>query len=118
MFCLGSYPLAYIQSLWITAYFDDKLSSPFPAPEQVVEETYRDTQYFVLRTASGYGRTAPDVVFDTLPYFDMLLRDLGLEGRRKGGGVKDIVSSYGPEDWKGLVGEWVDKQKRERKKDI
>jgi hypothetical protein len=119
MFCLGSYPLAYIQSLWITAYFDDKLSLPFPPPEQVIEDTYRDTQYFVLRTAGGYGRTAPDVVFDTLPYFDMLLRDLGLNGRRKGGGVREVVSSYGPEDYRGLIEEWVRKERREEgKKDI
>lgn len=70
-----------------------------------------------MRTAGGYGRTAPDVVFDTLPYFDVLLRDLGLEARRKGGGVREVVSSYGPEDWRGLVGEWVEKERREGKKD-
>jgi hypothetical protein len=111
LYCLGSFPLAYIQSLWISAYFDDKLSLPFEADEKVVEKVYRDTQYCVLRTAGGgYGRTAPDVVFDSLPYFDVLLRDLGLEARRKGEWWKEIVASYGPEDWRGLVAEWEMKQ--------
>jgi hypothetical protein len=115
MYCLGSFPVAYIQSLWIAAYFDSKLALP---AQDVREETYRDTQYFVLRTAGGYGRVAPDMVFDSLPYFDVLLRDLGLEGRRKGGGLRELWKSYGPEDYRGVIGEWVDGQRAERKKDV
>jgi len=110
--CLGTFPLAYIQSLWIDAYFDGKLALPFPSPEKVLEETYRDTQYCVLRSAAGYGRVAPDIVFDSLPYFDGLLEDLGLEGRRKGGllGLGEVCRGHGPGDYRGLLDEWLKKQ--------
>ncbi|KAL5395157.1 hypothetical protein PMIN03_005233 [Paraphaeosphaeria minitans] len=52
------------------------------------------------------------MVFDSLPYFDALLRDLGLEDKRKGTvlGCKHWVAesfqSYGPKDYEGLVDEW------------
>lgn len=100
--CLGTFPNAYIQSLWITAYLDGTLSIP-SSPTQTLEETYRNTQYCVLRGAMSYGHTLPDLVFDTLPYFDTLLKDMGLQERRKGGGVRECVSSYGPEDYRGLL---------------
>jgi hypothetical protein len=117
LYCLGTFPLAYIQSLWIAAYFDNKLTLP---QTDVHEETLKDTQYFVLRNAGGYGRVAPDMVFDSLPHFDVLLKDLGLHGRRKGGGLGEIWKSYGPEDYRGLLEEWIGKEKErsEGKKDI
>ncbi|CAO2656480.1 Nn.00g052830.m01.CDS01 [Neocucurbitaria sp. VM-36] len=107
--CLGTFPCAYLQSLWITTFFDGTLALPPPttSPEQIRAETYRDTQYGVIRAAMGYGRTLPDLVFDSLPYFDVLVGDLGCEGKRKGGfvGVRECVGSYGPEDYRGLIGE-------------
>ncbi|KAF1946603.1 FAD/NAD(P)-binding domain-containing protein [Clathrospora elynae] len=120
LLCLGSFPLAYIQSLWITSYFDGTLPLPSSTPNQILEETYRDTQYCVLRGAMGYGGTLPDLVFDSLPYFDTLLKDLGLEGRRKGGllGVRECVKSYGPGDYRGLIEEVERREQGEGKKDI
>jgi hypothetical protein len=117
LYCLGAFPLAYIQSLWIAAFFDDKLALP---STDVLRETYRDTQYFVLRNATGYGKVSPDLVFDSLPHFDVLLRDLGLQARRKGSELAEVWKSYGPEDYKGLLEEWMEKEKavREGKKDI
>lgn len=115
---LGTFPCAYIQSLWITAYLDGSLALPVASEEQILAETYRNTQYFVIRGALGLGATLPDMVFDTLPYFDLLLRDLGLEGKRKGRvlGLRECVRSYGPEDWRGLVDEWEVRQGGEGKK--
>jgi len=118
MYCLGSFPLSYIQSLWINAYFDDKLSTAFPAPERIREEAFRNSQYCILRNAMGYARVAPDIVFDSLPYFDVLLRDLGFEGKRKGGVVRECYMSYGPEDYTGLLQAWMEREKGEVKKDI
>jgi hypothetical protein len=79
---------------------------------------YRDTQYYVIRGAMSYGRTLPDVVFDSLPYFDMLLKDIGMQGKRKGGlfGVRECFKSYGPEDYKGLIGDVEGRMKDEGKK--
>jgi hypothetical protein len=107
LYTLGTFPLAYIQSLWIAAYLDGSLQLPPSSPDEFRKETYRDTQYMVLRTAMGYGKIQPDVIFDSLPYFDMLLGELGLQGKRKGWG--EWVRSYGPEDYKGVVREWQDR---------
>jgi hypothetical protein len=109
---LGSAPCAYLQSLWLTAYLDGTMELPSTSFEQLKHEIYRDTQYCVLRNAMGYGNKYPDLVFDSLPYFDALMRDLGFEGKRKGmflgltNWVAECGKSYGPQDYSGLVGEW------------
>ena len=41
----------------------------------------------------------------------MLLRDMGLEGHRKSGMVAEWTEPYGPEDYKGLLYEWVSKHR-------
>jgi hypothetical protein len=109
---LGNAPCAYLQSLWLAAYLDGTLELPNQSAEQLEHETYRETQYCVVRNAMGYGNKFPDLVFDSLPYFDAIMRDLGFEGKRKGAllGMKNWVAecwkSYGPEDYKGLVDQW------------
>jgi hypothetical protein len=109
---LGNTSCAYLQSLWLAAYFDGTLTLPDIAVDQLKYEMYRDTQYCALRNAMGYGNKYPDLVFDSLPYFDVLMRDLGLEGKRKGTflGIKnwgaECFRSYGPEDYRGLVDDW------------
>ncbi|KAF2868980.1 flavin-binding monooxygenase-like protein-like protein [Massariosphaeria phaeospora] len=110
---LGNASCAYLQSLWLTAYLDGTLEMPpIPTP-QLKYETYRDTQYCALRNAMGYGNKFPDLVFDSLPYFDQLMQDLGFDGKRKGRvlGVTnwgaEAFKSYGPEDYKGLVDAWM-----------
>jgi hypothetical protein len=96
----------------LTAYLDGTLELPQVSDEQIKYEVYRDTQYCSLRNVGGYGTVSPDLVFDSLPYFDALMRDLGFEGKRKGDlwGWKNWVAesfrSYGPEDYEGLVEEW------------
>ena len=104
---LGAFPCAYIQSIWIAAWLDGTMSAPITlSHSKVLEATYRDTQYCVIRGAMSYGHTLPDLVFDTLPYFDMLLEDLKdhtINGHRKGWALKECVSSYGPEDYRGLL---------------
>ncbi|KAJ4992447.1 FAD-containing monooxygenase EthA 5 [Stagonosporopsis vannaccii] len=105
LYCLGTIPCAYLQSLWIMAYFDDILPAPFSPPATLREEMYRYTQYCALRGAMSHGRVFPDLVFDSLSYFDQLLGDMGFSGKRKGGrwAFREAMSSYGPEDYKGLL---------------
>jgi len=43
----------------------------------------------------------------------MLLRDVGLEGHRKSGMLAEWTEPYGPEDYRGLTGEWLAKHKKE-----
>lgn len=56
------------------------------------------------------------MVFDSLSYFDVLCRDLGVQERRKGG-LKEWVGGYGPQDYEGLLGEWVAKANGSRGED-
>lgn len=73
----------------------------------ILYETALHTQFGVHRYPGGLGRRNPDFVFDAIPYVDMLLRDLGIEGARKNDrGWKRCVEPYGVEDYVGLVGEW------------
>ncbi|KAF2707348.1 flavin-binding monooxygenase-like protein-like protein [Pleomassaria siparia CBS 279.74] len=119
---LGNASCAYLQSLWLTAYLDGTLVLPSASREQIKYETYRDTQYCVLRNAMGYGNKFPDLVFDSLPYFDALMKDLGFEGKRKGkfmgakNWVKECFEGYGPGDYRGLVEAWEARRRGEGKK--
>ncbi|KAI9735598.1 MAG: hypothetical protein M1834_001614 [Cirrosporium novae-zelandiae] len=97
---------AQIQALWITAYFDGKLSKP-PGDEDTVRwKTQLYSQFGRWRYPGGFGARFPDFVFDALPYLDMLLGDLGMNTRRKSGWFEEIFSAYGPEDYGDLVEEW------------
>lgn len=65
----------------------------------------------MLRAAGGYGRSAPDLVWDTLPYFDVLLGDLGMRKDVSGGAGKGMFGGHEPEDWRGCVGKWEERMK-------
>ncbi|PWY83556.1 FAD/NAD(P)-binding domain-containing protein [Aspergillus heteromorphus CBS 117.55] len=66
------------------------------------------TQFGVHRCPGGFGKRNPDFVFDALPYVDLLLRDLGLDVKRKTGWC--WMKSYGMEDYRGLVEEWLGRE--------
>ncbi|KAL8799658.1 MAG: hypothetical protein Q9182_005728 [Xanthomendoza sp. 2 TL-2023] len=124
---------AQAQALWLTAYFNNALSpnavsapdpnaSTKPAPsssekdsfdhETIAWQTTLHSQFGRWRYPSGHGKRFPDMAFDAIPYIDMLLRDLGLQWRRKvmvGGWGKwwrEVFWPYGPGDYVGLVDEW------------
>lgn len=103
--CPDTFPCAYLQSLWITGYFDEVFPAMFAPPATMREETYRYTQYCALRGAMSHGCVFPDHVFDSLPYLDQLLRDLIFSGKRKGGRwvFREALAGYGPKDYKGLL---------------
>lgn len=116
--------IAQTQALWISAYFDGKLSPlagasqtahAAPNPDhQIASVKYSavlHNRYGKWRYPGGWGGKIPDFVFDALPYVDLLLRDLGLKTRRKGGFLKEISDPYGPEDYVGIIDEWVKGQK-------
>lgn len=110
--------IAQTQALWICAYFNLQLR--LPDEEDLLYETVLHNRFGKWRYPSGYGANFPDFVFDAVPYLDMLLRDLGLKRWRKGGAVKEALEAYGPEDYKNLVGEWleVSNKQDESKKNI
>ncbi|KAG9232738.1 hypothetical protein BJ875DRAFT_485775 [Amylocarpus encephaloides] len=115
--------IAQTQALWITAYFDGKML-PFSATihstaeldERVTALQHSATlhnRFGKWRYPGGWCGKIPDFVFDALPYVDLLLKDLDLKTRRKGGWLKEISEPYGPEDYPGIVQEWLDKDKKD-----
>jgi len=111
--------VAQAQALWLTAYLDGKLATGAAAAaaaagdggektleDAVVRETALYSRFGRWRYPGGYGERFPDFIFDAIPYIDLLLTDLGLSGRRKGGFVSECFAPYGPEDYRGLVAEW------------
>ncbi len=49
------------------------------------------------------------MAFDSLPYVNLLLRDLGLKTHRKGGrGWREWFVPYGQSDYRELVREWTE----------
>ena len=75
-------------------------------PQEVTDEVMLHTQWGKWRYPCGYGASLPDLVFDALPYMDLLMRDLGLPVHRKKGWLADLTEPYGPEEYQGLVQEW------------
>jgi cation diffusion facilitator CzcD-associated flavoprotein CzcO len=100
---------ASLQALWITAYLSSSLSRTVPSTELAEEEAILHSRFGRWRYPCGYGGRFPDFVFDAVPYLDMLLRDLGLEYKRKGDWLKETFHAYGPEDYGNVVEEWREK---------
>lgn len=104
----------HIQALWINAYFlGQGLSLPNLDDDEernkMRYETVLYSRFGKWRYPAGRGSQFPDMVFDALPYVDLLARDLGVRVHRKGGGVKEWYEPYGPEDYSDVVQEWKEK---------
>ncbi|TAQ90274.1 hypothetical protein B7494_g1449 [Chlorociboria aeruginascens] len=99
-------PPAFLQSRDI-AFVGSFFSGQIPIPSDVEYETVLHSQFGKWRYPDGYSEKCPDIVFDLLPYIDMLLGDLGLRIHRKAGFISEIFSPYIVKDYKGLIGEWM-----------
>jgi hypothetical protein len=101
---LSASMVSQLQALWMTAYFAGGIESLQSLDEQEIKrEAQLENQYCRLRhPVSRY----PDFVFDSIPYNDLLLGDLGLKAHRKNGRFAEIFDPYGPEDYKGIIEEW------------
>ena len=104
--------VAQVQALWITAFFEDKiphLQSGNIRQDEIELDTARHVEYQKLRRprgAGGHGAGFPDLVFDSVPYIDSLMDDLGLNRRRKTGILAEIFKPYRLVDYRDLVQEW------------
>ncbi|KAJ5542762.1 hypothetical protein N7535_005186 [Penicillium sp. DV-2018c] len=120
--------IAQAQALWISAYFrgdltpstnercppalraSSDLKSEDTPEDDLAWETALHTEFGRYRYPGGFGRRNPDFVFDAIPYVDLMLRELGLEQKRKQGLLTRCLQPYGTEDYRGLVDEWKSKQ--------
>ncbi|KAK2036988.1 FAD/NAD(P)-binding domain-containing protein [Colletotrichum somersetense] len=107
---------AHIQGLWISAYFSGRLASSAmavaaeAADENALSALQHDAMFHNLfgkwRYPIDWGHKTPSFIFDAVPYFDMLLQDLGVKNHRKSGFWSEIWSPYRPGDYKNVNEEW------------
>ncbi|KAK0614382.1 hypothetical protein B0T14DRAFT_436995 [Immersiella caudata] len=101
-----------MQCLWALAYFNDELPmlSKDMEENRVFLETALFQRFVQHRAPYGHGRSYPDLAVDQVPFWDLLLHDLGLETRRKGG-WRELLEPYTHQDYAGLVDEWLSKRR-------
>ncbi|KAL4951262.1 hypothetical protein BDW69DRAFT_170427 [Aspergillus filifer] len=102
--------VAVLKKSTLDSATDEQAQAQAQAQANVLYETALHTQFGYHRYPGGLGRRNPDFVFDAVPYLDLLLRDLGMNGDRKKKGWKGWFEPYGKEDYVGLVEEWVGRQ--------
>lgn len=112
---------AHIQGLWISAYFMGLLErNPAAAVED--ESALEGLQYQTVlynrfghwRYPTDWGNKSPSFIFDAVPYFDLLQRDLGLNPHRKKGLMAEMYDPYGPEDYRDINKDWQNKYVSEK----
>ncbi|KAL5342664.1 hypothetical protein BJX70DRAFT_409657 [Aspergillus crustosus] len=104
--------VAQAQALWITAFLADRIPQLHSDNllSKVRSRAILDRVYGEVRRPRETGGLAgqhADLVFDSLPYVDDLLADLGLSGTRKRGWWRELTEGYGVTDYYGLVIEWM-----------
>ncbi|KAI3392616.1 hypothetical protein diail_5458 [Diaporthe ilicicola] len=107
-----SVPLTmHAQSLWINAYFRGEGLSLPEAIEEIQYQAVLHSRFGKWRYPAGHGSQHPDFVFDAQPYIHLLMRDLGLRVYRKRGFMAEILEPYGPEDYKDMAQEWLERHR-------
>jgi hypothetical protein len=100
-----------MQCLWAYAYLNDKLNID---RSEVIEDAALMSRFHKHRSPYGHGRFFPDMVFDQNPFFDLLLKDLGLKTWRKANLLREVFEPYGQDDYRGLVQEWLQKDQHRK----
>lgn len=116
--------VAQAQALWATAFFDglllpvsadgninNNLNNNNNKEEDLLRyKAYCEAEYQRLRRpkeGAGAGGRYLDLVFDTLPYVDCLLEEVGVRAKRKGTWWREVFQPYTLRDYRGIVQEWM-----------
>lgn len=130
--------IAQVQALWITAFMGSDVPSLYDVHSRVdntispvlskhrssetatvdlsdpssriLYETALHTQFCKWRYSRGFGARFPELWFDGLPYVDLLLRDIGVEHRRKGNWFSERFTPYWPKDYAGIITEFLERR--------
>ena len=100
---------AELVSLWAYAYLNDELVTQPGTEAEVLYEATLWSRFGKWRCPMGAQGKTGDTLHDNLPFYDTLLRDLGLRTWRKGWGLLGEIFGgwYELKDYKGIVTEWI-----------
>lgn len=98
-----------ITSLWTYAYLYNELNTQSGTEKEVLYESALWSRFGRWRCAMGMQGKSADLFHDSMPYYDLLLRELGLRSWRKGWGLLGELFGgwYEVKDYKGIVNEWM-----------
>lgn len=107
-----------LTSLWAYAYLFDELSVKPSSEEDARYEATLWSRFGKWSRPVGMQGKIADFFMDSMPYYDLLLRDLGLRNWRKGWGIIGEVFGrwYELKDYRGIVEEWKRSRQIETKK--
>jgi len=103
---------AEIQALWIIAFLDGKVDATLPSREQAEWQPLLQSRFYWWKAPMGMGGSRTDMAFETMPYIDTLIKDLGLKPGRKRSWWREIFEWYGVDDFRGIVDEWLRNSRR------
>jgi cation diffusion facilitator CzcD-associated flavoprotein CzcO len=110
---------AELVALWTYAYLHDELATAAaPASESDVwYEAVLWSRFGRWRCPMGAQGKTGDTLHDNMPYYDTLVRDLGLRSWRKGWGLLGELfgGAYRVSDYTGLVREWLAAREKKEK---
>ncbi|KAF2795856.1 FAD/NAD(P)-binding domain-containing protein [Melanomma pulvis-pyrius CBS 109.77] len=100
-----------LTGLYGVAWLEGMLrSSDFPSLENM-EADIAKTHAWMARRYGARGHSLPEVVLEVQTFFDVLVRDLGAEIKRKGG-WREYLGVYTASDYKGLLESIIEKSKK------
>ncbi|MCJ1275038.1 hypothetical protein MMC21_002838 [Puttea exsequens] len=104
-----------LTSLWTYAYLFDELSVKPGSVEDIMYEATLWSRFGRWRCPMGMRGKIADFLHDSMPYYDLLMRDLGLRSWRKGWGLLGEVFGkwYEMKDYEGIVDEWIATKRHE-----
>ncbi|RPB25864.1 FAD/NAD(P)-binding domain-containing protein [Terfezia boudieri ATCC MYA-4762] len=100
-----------LSALWAVAWLSGKLK---PLENQTMDDIERqvaEQSIWPVRRYLNAGVALPTFfMYESLPIFDTIMKDLGLNPYRKGGWWNENFQPYRPRDYKGIVEQWMSKE--------
>ncbi|KAF2727507.1 FAD/NAD(P)-binding domain-containing protein [Polyplosphaeria fusca] len=99
-----------ITALWGVAWMEGLLGRDRFGSEEEMEFDVAKTHAWMARRYGVRGVSGPEVVMEVQTYFDVLMKDLGLKAKRKGGWM-EYFGIYGAGDYRTIVDELLEKER-------
>ncbi|KAI9370358.1 cofactor FMO1 FAD enzyme [Aspergillus egyptiacus] len=94
-----------VQALWGVAFMLGLLDLP---SQEEMEQECATFNAWARKRYLEQGKKHAYMVYDYISYIDTLMRDLGLRTKRKNNPVAELLSPYRPQDYCGLISEFLE----------